>query len=465
MAAYEIDSTICAVSTPPGCGGIAVVRISGPKAIEIADSVWKGRSLLGVPTHTARLGTVLDSENRPLDEAVATVFRAPKSFTGQDTVEFSVHGSRWIQREAVLSLIAHGARAAEPGEFTRRAFASGRLDLSQAEAVADLIASSSRAAARIALGQMRGGISSRLTALRERLTKLAALLELELDFSEEDVEFASRDRLIADTEEILAEINRLLNSYSSGAAIKDGIPVAIAGATNAGKSSLLNALLGEERAIVSDIHGTTRDTVEDTLEIDEFLFRFIDTAGIRHTDDTIERLGIERSRLALASARIILHVIDSTAPSPVSLDDAPSDARIITVYNKTDIADRATYSSDDTIAISAPASAADGTSIAISAQTGQGLDDLRRLIADTARRDTAAGDEDAILITNARHADALRSAAGSARALLDGLRTTTPADLLAQDLRETLHHLATITGQITTTDILTTIFQNFCIGK
>lgn len=453
MAAYEIDSTICAVSTPPGCGGIAVVRISGPKAIEIADSVWKGRSLLGAPTHTARLGTVLDSENRPLDEAVATVFRAPKSFTGQDTVEFSVHGSRWIQREAVLSLIAHGARAAEPGEFTRRAFASGRLDLSQAEAVADLIASSSRAAARIALGQMRGGISSRLTALRERLTNLAALLELELDFSEEDVEFASRDRLIADTEEILAEINRLLDSYSSGAAIKDGIPVAIAGATNAGKSSLLNALLGEERAIVSDIHGTTRDTVEDTLEIDEFLFRFIDTAGIRHTDDTIERLGIERSRLALASARIILHVIDSTAPRPVSLDDAPSDARIITVYNKTDIAHPA------------PSSADDGTSIAISALTGQGLDDLRRLIADTARRDTAAGDEDAILITNARHADALRSAAISARALLAGLKTTTPADLLAQDLRETLHHLATITGQITTTEILQTIFTSFCIGK
>lgn len=378
------DDTITAIATPAGTGGIAVIRISGSQALSITQKIWKGKKLESCRSHTAHLGQILSPDGETIDEALLTIFLAPHSFTGEDTVEISCHGSSYIQRAIIHSLIHAGARLARHGEFSQRAFLNGRIDLTQAEAIADLISASGKAAHRVAMSQIRGDFSSRLNQIRNSLVDLASLLELELDFSEEDV---------------------------------------------------------------------------------EFLFRFIDTAGIRHTDDTIERLGIERSRLALASARIILHVIDSTAPRPVSLDDAPSDARIITVYNKTDIAGPATYSADDTIAISATASAADGTAIAISALTGQGLDDLRRLIADTARRDTAAGDEDAILITNARHADALRSAAVSARALLDGLRTTTPADLLAQDLRETLHHLATITGQITTTEILQTIFTTFCIGK
>ncbi len=448
MAIQEINDTICAISTPPGCGGIAVVRISGPEAIKIANSLWRGKSLETVPSHTAHFGTMLDSDESELDEGVATVFRAPRSFTGEDTVEISVHGSKWIQRQAVNALIDKGARSAGPGEFTRRAFASGRMDLVQVEAVADLIASSSRAAARVALSQMRGGVSSRLDKLREQLIELAALLELELDFSEEDVEFASRDKLIETTDNILAELRHLLSTFRSGAAIKEGIPVAIAGATNAGKSSLLNALLGEDRAIVSDIHGTTRDTIEDTIEIGDYLLRFIDTAGIRHTDDSIERLGIERSIRALKHARIILHVVDATAPQETNLDAAGEDAIVIRILNKCDAV-----------------SSVSGDGIKISALNGDGLDEVRKSLVQAAEAESKDLGEDAVLITNVRHAEALKAAATSAQALSDGLRTTLPADLLAQDLRETLHHLSTITGEITTNDILINIFENFCIGK
>lgn len=448
MAIQEINDTICAISTPPGSGGIAVVRISGPQAIKIADSLWRGKSLENAATHSAHFGTVVDADGSELDEGVATVFRGPRSFTGEDTVEISVHGSKWIQRQVVNALIDKGARSAGPGEFTRRAFASGRLDLVQAEAVADLIASSSRAAARVALSQMRGGVSSRLDTLRTKLIELAALLELELDFSEEDVEFASRDKLVEATSNILQELRRLLSTFRSGAAIKDGIPVAIAGATNAGKSSLLNALLGEERAIVSDIHGTTRDTIEDTIEIGDYLFRFIDTAGIRRTDDKIERLGIERSMRALEHARIVLHVIDASAPKAIELGSVAEDATIITIMNKCDVAD---------------AGASEG--VRISALTGEGIDMVRNSLVQAAERESGNTGEDAVMITNVRHAEALKSAATSAEALLDGLRTTIPADLLAQDLRETLHHLSTITGEITTNDILINIFENFCIGK
>ncbi|MCC8174871.1 MAG: tRNA uridine-5-carboxymethylaminomethyl(34) synthesis GTPase MnmE, partial [Bacteroidales bacterium] len=311
----EVNDTICAISTPPGVGGIAVARVSGPLAIDCVSKIWKGTDLHQVKSHTAHLGDILEArDGASLDQAVVTIFRAPRSFTGEDTVEISVHGSQYVQRELIKLLTEAGARLAGPGEFTRRAFASGRFDLAEAEAVADLIAARSRSAHRLAMSQMRGQLTQRLDQLRDQLIELASLLELELDFSEEDVEFASRSRLASLANDTIAEVEHLLATFSTGQAIKQGIPVAIVGATNAGKSTLLNLLVGDDRAIVSDIHGTTRDTVEDTVEIHGALYRIIDTAGIRDTADPIEALGIERSRQAVARARVVIALLDSTAP-------------------------------------------------------------------------------------------------------------------------------------------------------
>ncbi|MDE5786516.1 MAG: tRNA uridine-5-carboxymethylaminomethyl(34) synthesis GTPase MnmE, partial [Duncaniella sp.] len=316
------NSTICAISTPPGIGGIAVARISGPRAIEITDTIWQGLPLTDAASHTAHLGTIVDAEGAILDQGVATVYRAPRSFTGENTVELSVHGSTYIQRRLIETLISAGCTLAQPGEFTRRAFAAGKMDLAEAEAIADVIASNSRAAHRIAVTQMKGAYSRRLNDLRSQLLELAALLELELDFSEEDVEFASRENLRNIASDIHAEVTRLHSSFAAGQAIKDGIPVAIVGATNAGKSSLLNTLIGDDRAIVSDIHGTTRDTIEETLETGDYLFRFIDTAGLRETDDTIEQIGIQRSRQAIDRAMITILVIDPAAPIDSTIVDS-----------------------------------------------------------------------------------------------------------------------------------------------
>ena len=282
MIVHENNDTICAISTPHGVGGIAVIRISGRDAIAIVDRLWKGRRLSESASHTAHLGTIVDDNGEILDQAVATVFRGPNSFTGEDVVELSVHGSKWIQRETINLLVRTGCRIADAGEFTRRAFASGRLDLAEAEAVADVIASSSRAAHRVAMRQMRGDFSGRLNSLREQLLELASLLELELDFSEEDVEFASRRKLLDLADEIHRVVTRLAATFATGSALKEGIPVSIVGATNVGKSTLLNRLLHDDRAIVSDIHGTTRDVIEDTMEIGGVLFRLIDTAGLGH---------------------------------------------------------------------------------------------------------------------------------------------------------------------------------------
>ncbi len=301
---YNSDDTICAISTAPGTGGIAVARVSGHNAITIVSKIWKGKNLNDVASHSAHLGIVYDSNGEILDEAVATVFRNPNSFTGEDVVELSIHGSRWIQSQLIQSLITAGCRMALPGEFTRRAFAAGRLDLAQAEAVADVISSSSKAAHRMAMSQMRGAFSKKIDAMRDELVQLASLLELELDFSEEDVEFASRNRLLEIADTLSAQLKRAAASFRAGQAIKDGIPVAIVGNTNAGKSSLLNALVEDDRAIVSDIHGTTRDVVEDTIEIGEYLIRFQDTAGLRQTEDPIEQLGIERSHSVASAANI-----------------------------------------------------------------------------------------------------------------------------------------------------------------
>ncbi|MBD5227851.1 MAG: tRNA uridine-5-carboxymethylaminomethyl(34) synthesis GTPase MnmE, partial [Bacteroidales bacterium] len=319
------QETIVAVATAPGTGGIAVIRLSGPEAFAIASKIWRGKNLAESEPYRARYGSIVNPENGEIvDDALATPFRGPASFTGEDTVEFAVHGSRWIQREVVRLLIDAGARMADHGEFTQRAFLNGKLDLAQAEGVADLIASSSRAGHRLAISQTRGGFSRRLEELREKLIEFASLLELELDFSEEDVEFADRTRLRELADETLATVNRLADSYSAGRALKEGVPVVIAGVPNAGKSTLLNALLGDDKAIVSDIPGTTRDVIEDTAEIDGILFRFIDTAGLRDTADKVERLGIERTHRHIANAAILIRLLDATQPLPPQLQTLPT---------------------------------------------------------------------------------------------------------------------------------------------
>lgn len=462
---FNHNDTICAISTPHGRGGIAVVRVSGPKAIETVDTIWKGKPLGGVKSHTAHLGDITDTQHRHLDQALVTVFRAPASFTGEDVVEISVHGSLYIQQELIATLVAAGARLAGPGEFTRRAFVNGKLDLAQAEAVADIIAADSRAAHRIAASQMKGRFSQRLRELRLQLVDLSALLELELDFSEEHVEFASRATLRELAVRILDEVTRLHDSFAGGRAIKNGIPVAIVGQTNAGKSSLLNALVGDDRAIVSDIHGTTRDTIEETLTLGDYLFRFIDTAGLRNTDDKIEQIGISRSLQAMEKAHITIVVVDSTQPGAPdtiasTVGHANGDSHIIVALNKTDIAD-INPKTIETIRQTLPGGSA---VITVSASTGSGLDTLTKALEDIAALDENATGEN-IIVTNQRHATALGHAADSTRAVIDAIDSDIPADLIAQDLRQTIDHLASITGDIPSNEILSTIFSRFCIGK
>lgn len=453
---YDSADTICAVSTPAGTGGIAVIRLSGPEAISIADKIWRGKPIADCKSHTAHFGTVVDADGSDLDQAVATIFRAPASYTGDDVIEFSVHGSRWIQQRLVNSLIAAGARTALPGEFTRRAFAAGKLDLAQAEAVADMIASSSKAAHRMALDQMRGDFSKRIDEMRNSLVRLASLLELELDFSEEDVEFASRSELRKLAAELASQLQSAADSFAAGNAIKDGIPVAIVGATNAGKSSLLNALLADDRAIVSDIHGTTRDIIEDTTEIGDYLVRLRDTAGLRDTADPIEQMGIERSHQAARHAFLVLYVADSSdaeslaeARNAVAASARPA----ILVANKTDISG---YHP------TATANSSEITEVAVSAKNGIGIEALKNAITDIISHATSDCD---ITVTNARHAEAFAAASQSLRNLIDALDQGIPSDLAAQDLREALYHLSSVTGQITTPEILQSIFTSFCIGK
>ena len=458
---HTTDDTICAISTPPGVGGIAVARVSGKNATGVVQKIWKGKPISEMQSHTAHLGTLIDSQGNTLDQAVATVFLAPASFTGEDVVELSVHGSVFVQRELLNALMKAGAKLAEAGEFTRRAFTSGKLDLAQAEAVADVIASNSRAAHRIAMNQMRGGYSRRLALLRDKLLELASLLELELDFSEEEVEFASRQHLLELAHAIHDEVSRLHGSFAQGTAIKQGIPVAIVGATNAGKSSLLNALLGDDRAIVSNIHGTTRDVVEDTIEIGDYLFRFMDTAGLRETTDAIEQIGISRSLRAITKATIVLLVIDpvdDTAPQTyqkIMEELSQSEAMLLVVSNKADL-----HPSDSKLTFVADNVA----QMSVSCRTMQGVEELRQKLADTARAISENATADA-LVTNARHAQILESAVQSTARIIDGLASGISGDFIAQDVRETIHHLGAITGTITTTDILSTIFSRFCIGK
>ncbi|MCC8071518.1 MAG: tRNA uridine-5-carboxymethylaminomethyl(34) synthesis GTPase MnmE [Bacteroidales bacterium] len=452
------NDTICAVSTAPGVGGIAVVRISGPEALAVASKIWRGKKLEACPSHTAHLGEIIDpASGEVIDQAVATVFRSPRSFTSEDVVELSIHGSTWLQQEVVRLLIDSGARMAEAGEFTRRAFAAGHLDLAQAEAVADVIASRSRASHRLAMSQMRGLFSLRLSALRDQLLELATLLELELDFSEEDVEFASRQRLIELSAELHSVVVDLASSFATGRAIKEGLPVAIVGATNVGKSTLLNRLLEDEKAIVSPIHGTTRDVIEDTISLQGTLLRFIDTAGLRSTTDPIEAIGIERALKRVEQAQIVLWVT-SPEESPEAITEAEKqlhhhlhpDSRLIHVVNKADTV--AAESQENT----------EGQ-LWISAREGQGIDQLRAAIIEAAS--FLLHEQGDIVVTNLRHYEALSHAAESLQRVIEGLSSGISGDFVAQDLREALLHLGEITGTITTPDILASIFSRFCIGK
>ncbi len=442
-------TTICAISTPAGSGGIAVARISGPEAIEIVSRVWQGKDLHVITSHTAHLGQIIDPDNgRQLDSALLTYFKGPRSFTGEDVIELSVHGSPWIQRELILLLIRQGATMAEHGEFTRRAMLNGKLDAAEAEAIADMIAANSRTAQRIALSHLSGQYSAELNRLRDSLIELASLMELELDFSEEDVEFADRSRLLNLATEINTKVSALTASFASGRAIKEGIKVVIAGSTNAGKSTILNALLGQDKAIVSNIHGTTRDIIEDTTELNGLLIRFIDTAGLRDTIDPIEQIGIDRARQAIANADIVLHIIDPANPQ---LLDLPTGVKTIAVINKADLQ------------LPAPTLAASYTaSIAISALNSADIQALADLITSQAMPMEIQPQQ---TVTNARHYHHLLEAQQATARIIDALHTTTPTDFIAQDLRHILHHISSITTPITTPTLLTTIFQKFCIGK
>ena len=465
----ELHTTICALATPPGEGGIATVRVSGPDAYAIVSKIFapvrQGKSVADAKGYTAMLGHYL-LHGAEMDECVALFFRAPHSYTGEDVIELSCHGSLWVQQQLVALLIGNGCRAAEGGEFTRRAFMNGRLDLSQAEAVADVIASGSKAAHRIAVSQMRGGFSRMLSSLRERLLEFVSLMELELDFSEEDVEFADRTRLIAIAEEINTAVTRLADSFAVGNAIKNGFPVAIVGEPNAGKSTLLNRLLHDDKALVSNIRGTTRDVIEDTITLGGLTFRFIDTAGIRQTTDTIETMGIERTFKKLDEAAIILWMIDGTQPvaniATVAADILPhaEGKHLVAVINKIDCLSDADISALRSAVATAAPSAAIAT---ISAKADIAVDSLEQSLIEAAA--IADTDPNAVIVTNARHYDALLHAGEAIRRALDGLRSGISGDFVSQDIRECMHYLGEITGEITTHEILGSIFSRFCVGK
>lgn len=465
------NETIAAISTAHGTGGIAVIRISGNNAFSIVDSIFRSikpnRTITEQPAYTMSFGEIINPQTaQVIDETIISVFRAPHSFTGENTVEISCHGSLFIQQEILKLLIAHGCRLATAGEFTQRAFMNGRIDLSQAEAIADLITAQSASAHRVALNQMRGEFSSRLEELRKQLLTFSSLLELELDFADhEDLEFADRSELNNIAETILRQITELEQSFSRGNAIKNGIPVAIVGETNAGKSTLLNLLVGDNRAIVSDIHGTTRDVIEDTIDIYGQLFRFIDTAGLRQTDDIIENLGINRTYEMISRAQIILWVVDSTAVTEHIewLADRilrqAKDKQVIIILNKID-----RLSTEEINVLRNIFSQYSTTTLEISAKHHTNTDTLLQTIYQTAQIPDIT-DSDTI-ITNLRHYEALTHARTSITRVIEGLQTQLPADLIAQDIRETLHHLAEITGgEITSSEVLSNIFSKFCIGK
>ncbi len=467
----EINSdTIAAIATPPGTGGIAVIRLSGSKAIQIFSKIWKGSNPQNFVPATAHLGYISALDNSIIDQVVATFFKNPHSFTGEDTIEISCHGSQLIQQQILHTLIEAGARIAQPGEFTQRAFLNGRIDLAQAEGIADLIAASSQAAHDIAISQTKGQFSAELETLRQQLLHFASMLELELDFTEEEVIFANRDQLLSLATQIKNRLQSLTDSYSTGQAIKHGIAIALAGIPNAGKSTLLNKIIGEDKAIISDIPGTTRDIIEATINVKGLQFRFIDTAGLRHTSDTIESLGINRALNTIAKADYIIWLIDASAPIPFQIDqllhNLPNlnNGHLTLFISKSDLLSnpnqlietiRATITKQN-----APAKIHISSG---SALTGHGIEQMIELIARTYTEQYNPRLQ--TIITNARHYDALLNSLTAIKRVEESLRDGLSADMTAHDLREVLHHLGTITGTITTPEILSSIFSRFCIGK
>ncbi len=477
--------TIFAPATVPGTGAITIVRVSGPKAIEVADRVVTlgavadgGKSdehnaekstqeqnlaarttkLTDAKGYTIHFGTVSLPSGELLDEVLVSVFRAPHSYTGEDSVEISCHASTYIISELSTLLVEVGARPAEAGEFTKRAFLAGKMDLSQAEAVADVIASQNAAAHRVAMSQMKGGISAELKRIRAELLEIASLVELELDFSEEDVQFADREKLDLLLSTAAEHISKLAQSFRLGNAIKNGVPVAIVGATNVGKSTLLNTILGEERAIVTDIHGTTRDTIEETVNIDGIMFRFIDTAGLRDSSETVEKIGIERTHAKFAEAEVVLGLIDGSLPEKemreqteliTSLTNNNENQELYLIVNKSDL-----LTTDETT---------DKTDYLISAKTGEGVEELLQSI--SAKYKGKINNAEAVTVTNLRHFEALRNAERELENAREALAENIPTDLLADDIRNAISALGEIVGEITTADILSSIFANFCIGK
>jgi tRNA modification GTPase len=443
------NNTVCAISTPYGSGGIAVVRVSGDQSIMMVDKLFHGRKpLTEAKAYTVHYGEIVQN-NEVLDQVLVSVFRSPHSFTGEDVVEIACHGSLYIQQTLLQWLVDAGCQLAKAGEFTQRAFLNGKMDLTEAEAVADLIAAQSKAEKDLALTQLRGGISQELAKLRERLLTFTSLVELELDFADhEELEFADRTQLEELADEIDQKISNLTHSFKTGNAIKNGLPVAIIGAPNVGKSTLLNALLGEERAIVSDIQGTTRDTIEDTLVLGGMLFRFIDTAGMRLTEDTIENMGIERSRQAAQRATIIIHLVDATQPIDILREiDNIDDKLVLTVYNKVDLLP--TFSPSDGI-------------IGISAKQGNIEVITNKLVAYASEQ---LNTHNAITISNTRHYESLSKALDAIHRVKDGLQMQISGEFLSMDLQDCLTALGEITGHITSQEVLNNIFSKFCIGK
>ncbi len=488
------DDTICAPATVPGTGAISVIRVSGPAALTVADKVVRCRRghIADAEGYTLKFGTVVDfrecseglcdggeglragsgiedGSGKVVDEVLVSVFRAPNSYTGENAVEISCHASSYIVSTIMDLLYAAGCRAAEPGEFTQRAFLNGKMDLAQAEAVADVIASQNSAAHRIAFSQMKGGFSSELRNMRSELLEIVSLMELELDFSEEEVEFADRGRLDSLLAAVISHAGRLIDSFRLGNAIKNGVPVAIAGATNTGKSTLLNALLGEDRAIVSDVHGTTRDTIEEVLNIDGVLFRFIDTAGIRETSEVVERIGIERTYRKISEASVVLGMIDLTRDFEESctmvreiLEKVDLEGqKLVFLLNKTDISE----ANKNVRLVNYIVSLIDNVNIIeISAKTGSGISSLRSALSESQKNLLNDGSS-VTLVTNQRHVQALSDARESLVRVRSGLSSGLPTDLAAQDIREAIYHIGSIVGEISSDEVLGNIFRNFCIGK
>jgi tRNA modification GTPase len=464
-----LDSTICALATP-GNGAIAIIRVSGPEAIlqveGIFQSATKGKLLRQQAPNTIHFGTIVD-QDKVIDEVLVSLFKAPHSYTGEDSVEISCHGSTYIQQKILELLLSQGARAAKPGEFTQRAFLNGKMDLSQAEAVADLIAAESEGAHNVALQQLRGGFSDKLKSLRDRLLHFISMIELELDFSEEDVEFADRNQLISLVDEIASLLRELISSFQLGNVLKNGVPVAIIGRPNVGKSTLLNALLKEDRAIVSHIEGTTRDTIEDTVNLGGILFRFIDTAGIRETAEPIENLGIRRTYQKIEQSSIVLLLVEASDGFILiqrSLDEIRKQVenkgkQVVLVLNKSDQITPAQFREVESSMLLLEHE----RMISVSAEKQENIDGLTSLLLDMVSQGSLKHQD--VVISNIRHYKALKSAAESLQRVSEGLSSDLPSDLLAQDIREALHYLGEITGEVTTDEILGNIFKNFCIGK